>query len=220
MNSLSRREPILEGWPRLRAGVAGFFYLLAVVAGAMTAFLDGRVIVRGDSAATVANVLSLEPLFRLSFASNVLATASCIAVTFLLYGVFREVDGRLSFVAAFLSAEACLVGGVVSVLHLAPLLIVKSAQALAVLDVQALRTLVLRMLELNSDAVTTAMLFFGIYSILIGYLALKSKFLPRMIGVLTALAGVVGIAGGLAPFLSPPLVKLLSACLTCLANFA
>jgi len=44
--------------------------------------------------------------------------------------------------------------------------------------------------------------FFGPYCLLIGYLILRSTFLPRLLGVLMVLAGIAWLA-----FLSPPVEK-------------
>jgi Domain of unknown function (DUF4386) len=49
------------------------------------------------------------------------------------------------------------------------------------------------------------LLFFGPYCLLLGYLIFRSTFLPRILGVLMALAGLGWLA-----FLSPPLAKYLS----------
>jgi len=49
------------------------------------------------------------------------------------------------------------------------------------------------------------LVFFGIYCLFLGYLILRSTFLPRTIGVLMMLAGLAWLT-----FLSPPLVRSLS----------
>jgi hypothetical protein len=50
-------------------------------------------------------------------------------------------------------------------------------------------------------ALATSMVFFGVYCTLIGILALRSTFAPRVVGVLMVIAGLAWLT-----FLSPPLV--------------
>lgn len=204
MSTVLMKGPIAIAWPRLTANIAGFCYLLAMLASGVAVVIDGRMLIRADGAAVVANILAHEPLFRLSLASNLVATAFSIAVTVLLYGLLRPVDGRLSILAAFLSGEACLVGGLASLLHLAPLVVVKGAQWLGMLDVEPIRALILRLLGLTAQGAFTGMLFFGLYSLLIGYLVFKSAFLPRVLGVLTVVAGFAWITGSVVSLVSLP----------------
>jgi hypothetical protein len=56
-----------------------------------------------------------------------------------------------------------------------------------------------------APAPVSPLLFFGPYCLLLGYLIFRSTFVPRILGVLMALAGLGWLA-----FLSPPLAKYLS----------
>jgi len=71
--------------------------------------------------------------------------------------------------------------------------------------VEQLRALALMFLELNTQANNICVVFFGFYCLLIGYLIFRSAFLPRILGVLMAFAGL-----GWLTFLSPPLANYLS----------
>ena len=55
-----------------------------------------------------------------------------------------------------------------------------------------------------------AFVFFGLHCLLVGYLILRSTFLPRFVGALMALGGACWLTLGLVSLLSPPLVQLLS----------
>ena len=70
---------------------------------------------------------------------------------------------------------------------------------------EQLQALALMFLELNAQAVNICFVFFGVYCLLIGYLIFRSTFLPRILGVLMAFAGL-----GWLTFLSPPLANYLS----------
>jgi len=69
-----------EASPRLKARLAGVAYLMNF------AFAPGmialsRFVIPGNAAATAANILAHEPLFRLGFAGNLIAIAGYIIVT-------------------------------------------------------------------------------------------------------------------------------------------
>ena len=76
---------------------------------------------------------------------------------------------------------------------------------MSVFKVEQLRALALIFLELNTLAGNICVVFFGVYCLLIGYLIFRSAFLPRILGVLMALAGL-----GWLTFLSSPFANHLS----------
>jgi len=117
-------EQITEASPRFKARIAGVFYLLTILARVIAdAFVRNRLVVSDDAAATATNVMAHEPLFRLGFAADIIAFASYIALTALLYELLKPVNRSLSLVTAFFSLVACVVQGISSLLHLAPLVL-------------------------------------------------------------------------------------------------
>jgi hypothetical protein len=82
-------------------------------------------------------------------------------LTLLFYGMFKPVNGSLSFLAALFSLAGC--------------------------------TVMTLNLFLPSFPVSS-LLFFGPYCLLIGYLIFRSGFLPRILGLLMALAGLGWVA--------------------------
>jgi len=78
-------ERIRETSPRFKARIAGFFYLLTIVARMFVEiFVRNRLVVSDDAAATATNIMAHEQLFRLGFAADIMAFASYIALTALL----------------------------------------------------------------------------------------------------------------------------------------
>lgn len=198
-------EAIAETSARPRARITGvvyLFYFLTAVSGEF--FLRGLV-VDGDAAATANNILAHQPLFRLGIATGLIATACYIAVTALFYDLFRPVKRNLSMVAAFFSLVGCAILAFASLFQVAPLVVLGGAQYLSLFKVEQLRALAYLFLELYGEAVNICFVFFGVYCLLIGYLIFRSAFLPRILGVLMALAGL-----GWLTFLSPPLANYLS----------
>ena len=194
-----------QGWPGPRARITGVVYLLYFLTAVIGEFFLRGLVVDGDAAATANNILAHQPLFRLGFATGLIATACYIAVTALLYDLFKPVSRSLSLLAAFFSLVGCAILAFASLFQLAPLVVLGGSQYLSVFKEEQLRALALMFLELNTQANNICVVFFGVYCLLLGYLIFRSVFLPRILGVGMALAGL-----GWLTFLSPPLANHLS----------
>jgi len=195
---------IKEASPRLKARLAGLFYLMNF-AFAPSLFATSRFVVSGDAAATATNMLAHEALFHLGFAGNLIATASYIAVTALFYELFKPVNRTVSLLAAFFSLMGCAILAVSCLFYLAPFVALGGAHYLSVFTVEQLQALALMLIKLYGQCFGISFVFFGFYCLLIGYLIFKSSFLPRILGVGMALAGL-----GWLTFLSPPFAHALS----------
>ena len=192
-----RREP--------PARIAGVFYVLTIVMGMGAFMLERGIIVSNDAAATAANILAHPALFRSSFVANLLGMVCYVVVTALFYELFKPVNRSMSLIAAFISLVGCAMGAVSCGLHLVPTaLLTGTAYTTTFLPAQ-LHALALLFVKASGLAYATAMILFGFYCVLIGYLTFRSRFLPRIVGLLFALAGL-----GWLTFLSPPLGSLLS----------
>ena len=191
--------------PRLKARIAGLFYLLTFLIGGVVLSAGRGLVVPDDAAATAANILAHESSLRWVFAAELLVVACYMAVTALFYDLFKPVNRSLSRLAALFSLVGCAIQASAVFLDLAPLTVLGGAPYLGVFKVEQLQALSLLFLKLHAQAYNAGLVFFGFYCLLLGYLAFRSAFLPRVLGVLMALAGL-----GWLTFLSPPLAKSLS----------
>jgi Domain of unknown function (DUF4386) len=195
-------ERIAEASPRPRARITGVVYLLFFLTAILGAVLVSSVGVSGDAAATATNILTHESLFRLGVALGLVSTAFYVAVTALFYNLFMPVNRSVALLAAFFSLVGCGITAVGSLFQLVPFAVLGGSQYLSVFNVKQLQALALVFLNLNDQAGYIALVFFGLFDLLIGYLIFRSTFLPRILGVLMALAGF-----GWLIFLSPPLAN-------------
>ena len=198
-------ERTADASPRSKARIAGVFYLLTFLTGGVAVFVSGTLVVSGDATATAANILAHETLFRLGFAAYLLVVASYIAVTALFYELFKPVNRSLYLLAAFFSLVGCAIQASACLLYLATLVVMGGAEYLSVFKLEQLQALGLMFLKLHAQAFNFGLVFFGFYCLLIAYLIFRSTFLPRILGVLMAFAGL-----GWLIFLSPPLANSLS----------
>src|SRR6266496_1643050 len=102
MSTAVMMKQIVEVSPSSKARIAGFFYLLTILTRMFVEiFVRNRLVVSDDAAATATNILAHEALWRWGFAGDIIAFASYVALTALLYELFQPVNRSLSLVAAF-----------------------------------------------------------------------------------------------------------------------
>jgi hypothetical protein len=198
-------EPLREALPHPRARITGAVYLLYFLTAVSGGLFMRGIVVSGDAAATAANLLAHESLFRLGLSTSLIAMAFYVAMTALFYELFKPVNRSLALVAAFMGLAGCAVQTVSYLFDLAPLAVLGRAPYLSVFNGQQLQALALLFLKLQGQGETTSLVFFGLYDLLIGCLILRSTFLPRILGALMAIAGL-----GWLTVLSPTLLNHLS----------
>jgi uncharacterized protein DUF4386 len=186
-------ERIAQVSPRSRARIAGVVYLLFF----LTAVLGGVF-----TPATANSILAHESSFRLGYALTLISTACYVAVAALFYQLFRPVSRSFALMAAFFSLVGCVITAVQSLFQLASLVVLGGGQYSSVFNVKQLQALAQMFLDLNLQAGYVAIVFFGVFDLLIGYLIFRSTFLPRILGALMAVAGL-----GWLTFLLPPLAN-------------
>ncbi|HUR83477.1 MAG TPA: DUF4386 domain-containing protein [Thermoanaerobaculia bacterium] len=181
---------------KTKARLAGFFYILMLPLGALVPLMGGPLRTSNDPAQTAAILLAHPALVHTGYAVDVLVVASYLVVTALFYEMFAPVNGTVARVATFFGLTGCALQAGAAVFRVAPLLILQGDR-----HMEAPAFLVMK---LYSPAYRVALVFFGFYGVLIGWLIFHSAFLPRIIGVLMALAGVAWIT-----FLWAPLANFL-----------
>jgi uncharacterized protein DUF4386 len=203
----------MSGWratPRARARIAGavylFFFATAVLGEGFLrqAGVSGLGAIPGDAASTAENILANEAMYRLGTALALISIASYAILMALFFRLFRHVHASLALVATILGAIGCGVSAAGSLLQAAPLVILGGDSYLNAFDAQQLQALALLALKLNAQAVQIALVFFGLFQIAIGYVIARATFLPRILGLFVAAAGV-----GWLTVLVPPLVSFL-----------
>lgn len=190
-----------SGSPRRRARLAGALYLVTILLGIFAqGFVSGRLVATGNAATTAANILQHEELYRAGFAAYLVEMACQLAMILLFYGLLRPVDRAGSQLALVFGLVGCVVKLVGRVFFYAPLLVLGGAKYLNVFADEQLRALALLFLRINYAAETVAVVFFGLYAIVQGYLVFRSTFLPRALGILGVLGGLGWLAYLYEPF--------------------
>jgi hypothetical protein len=117
--------------------------------------------------------------------------------------VLKPVSRSLSLLAAFFRLMHVAIYGVDALNHFAPLSFLQGSDYLTAFKPDQLQALALAFITLHDMGYSIALVFFGFHCLLIGYLLFGSAFLPRVLGVLMAIAGVCYLINSFANFLSP-----------------
>ncbi|HEY4310949.1 MAG TPA: DUF4386 domain-containing protein [Pirellulales bacterium] len=202
MNAPTPSERITDRSPRYLARTAGVSYLLNILTTLIAVFLFRGLILPSDPGTTATNVLMHESSFRGAIAFELISTACSVAVAVVFYALFRPVTRTWSLMAGAFRLIACAIFAVSYLFQVAPLVILSGAHYLDVLQHEQLQMLALLSLKLASQVRNIALVFFGFHFLFLGFLIVKSRFLPSILGVLCALAGI-----GALLFLAPPLAN-------------
>lgn len=196
--------------PRLKARLAGGLYLVVIAGGAFAeAFVRMRLIVPGDAAATAANILAHEQLYRWGFVADLVPLLCNMLLAVLFYDLFKVVNkGVAALVVAFTLTGTAIQASVL-LYHLAALMLLKGGPALAALPPEQTQALAYFALRLQTSGYTLALVFFGCFGLCLGYLIWKSTFLPRLLGVLMAVAGLCYLTNSLVSVIDPSSASIL-----------
>ncbi|MEO8561797.1 MAG: DUF4386 domain-containing protein [bacterium] len=190
-----------EASPVTIARITGVLYLLTIVTGIFAqGYVSERLVNLRDAAATAANILAQPSLFRLGFAVYLVEMGCQMAMTVLFYQLLKPVSRNINLVALSLGFAGCVIKTLARLFYYAPLFVLGGAPSLGVFNAQQLQSLALLLLKVNDQGAAIALVFFGAHTVLHGWLVLRSRFLPRTLGVISMIGG----AGWLA-FLFPPL---------------
>ena len=192
------------------ARFAGALYLGTIVFGLFAEVGSrGSLIVGSDAAATARAIIANEAMFRVGLVADLAMLACYVGVTTLFLDMFRPVNAGVSRMAAAFSLIGIAVLAADTLLLLGPLRLLAASPYLAALGSQR-EAATLLTLQVHGDGYDVSLVFFGIYCLMLGWLAWRSGFLPKGIGALMALAGACYILNSIADLVAPALARMLS----------
>ena len=192
--------------PRLLARIAGVFYLI-ITACALFAYLyvRGQVIVSGDMARTAANILAHEQLYRTGFSAAVIVVICNPPMGLILYELLKVVNPCLALLALVFIIISTTIEAVNLFNYITPLFTLSLPEYRGAFDPDELQALARGPIRLFGYAFSVALTFFGVFCALNGYLILRSKFLPAVLGLLMIVAGVTYWINSFQLFLALPI---------------
>jgi hypothetical protein len=176
--------------PVAYARFAGLCYLAIFVLAIYANFsIFGQLIVSGDPAASADNISENMSRFRLGVGLFLAVLVFDVLIAWSLYLVMKPVNANLSLLSAIfhLVYTAAHVGVVLNLV--AAIDIAIAPETYAAMEPALKQVFTYHFLASHESGFTVTLIFFGVHLLVLGYLIVKSTYLPSAIGVLIAVAG-------------------------------
>ena len=166
------------------ARIAGILYLLIAITGGFgIMYAPSSIIVSDDATATANNLINSDFIYTVSILSNLISQALTIFLVLTLSQLFKEVNTKLTkYMVTFVLVAVPI--SFLNVLNLvAAQMFVSEAEFLQVFDSNQLKSLALVFLKLYEYGIAVVGIFWGLWLFPFGMLIIKSKLIPKIIGI-------------------------------------
>jgi hypothetical protein len=189
----------------LVAGLASFAPLMLGGVPFAEFYVFARLIVPGDTAGTARNILANRSLFLTGLFAHLITFVADVVLAWAFYVLFAPVNRALSLLAAWfrLVYVAVALSALMHMVSAFRLLEDGSfATAFGADQLQAQVEVLIRSFKYEWSL---CIAIFGIHVALVGYLAARSGYVPRLLGVLLMISGLGYVINYLRPYLYPDL---------------
>jgi hypothetical protein len=175
------------------ARVAGLAYIVIILLGIFSvSFIESNLVIPGNDAATVNNIMVNELRFRISVAGEIMMFVFVVLLSLALYVILKTVNKNLALLALLWRLGEAIIGGGITVLSgLIPLLLLNREVAF---ETEQLHALVGLFLGVRNAGLDVVLIFIGMGGTLFCYLFLKSKYVPKILaawGMLTYISMLI-----------------------------
>ena len=172
------------------ARLAGLLYLLLVITGVYgIMYIPSQIFVAGDSVATAKNMISNEVLFRTGILNDIISNTIFLFLVLVLYRLFKHVNENQAKLMFALVIVQIPVAFMMEAFNITSLMILKG-EMLKTFELSQRQDLAMLFLKINDYGTLPLEMFWGLWLLPFGLLVYKSKFIPRIFGILLVIAGI------------------------------
>jgi hypothetical protein len=162
---------------------AGLLYLLQIPLGVFgIIYVPKFLIVSNNMAQSTANILANEFTFRLSIVSAILCALVTIGTGYFIYKVLVAVNKSYAKMIMIFTMIVAPITMINELNHVLILLLLKSDELKASYSTAQIQGLVNLFLDLHHYGLQIVNIFFGLWLLPMGYLIIKSGYIPKIIG--------------------------------------
>lgn len=186
------------------ARITGWLYLFhAITGGFGILYVQGAIIIPGDVAATVNNIMASEFLFRLSAVSVLIGQVIFLPLALWFYKLFKGVNKTHASLLLLLVVASVPVTFLNTLNQFAVLHLLADVEYLAIFEPGQLNAAILFFLDMNQLGIVIVEIFWGLWLLPMGWLIIKSEFIPKILGVLLIIACCGYVVWSFSRLLSP-----------------
>ncbi|RLD84104.1 MAG: DUF4386 domain-containing protein [Bacteroidetes bacterium] len=186
------------------ARIAGVLYLLIAITGGFgIMYIPSNIIVAGDAASTAENIINSDFIYRLSIFSNLVSQVLMIFLVLTLSRIFKEVNQKYTRYMVVLILVAVPISFLNTLNLIAAQTFVSGADYLSVFDADQLNSMAMVFLNLYEQGISIVGIFWGLWLFPFGMLIIKSKFIPKIIGVFLIIGCFAYLADSFTSLLFP-----------------
>ncbi len=172
------------------ARIAGLLYMLLALTGVFNLiYVPSTLIVSGDAAATANNITSSELLFRTGILSGLISNVIFVFLVLVLYRLLKDVSHKQAILMVTLVVISVSTTFANTFNQIAALILLSGADFLSVFENPQLESVAYVFLRLHSYGLQIIQIFWGLWLFPFGFLVYKSRFIPKVLGVLLMIAG-------------------------------
>jgi hypothetical protein len=203
-----RAQEEVTSSPKRLARIAGVLYLVVGIFGGFAqAFLYPKIYAAGDAAKTAGNLVANTGLVRIGVVADLIQATVWVFLALTLYRLLHHVNknaGRAMVVLAAIGAGITMLNAVFEVEGLR---VATGAVNLSAFGAAGSNAVALLLVDAQHYGLLIASIFFGLWLVPLGYLAYKSGWFPKALGVVLIVGGACYLVDVLAAFLVPDVGK-------------
>ena len=189
------------------ARIAGFWYFASSLPAPFALiYVPSAFMVMGaanPATASANKIRSSELLFRAGIVAELLSATLFILAGMALYELLKGVNKRNALLMLIFILVSVPISYLNELNRIGALMLSSGTRFSLALDQGQLDTLVMALLHLHNSGLVLAQIFWGVWLFPFGALVYKSRFLPRILGVLLIIAGIGYVADSLTHLLFP-----------------
>lgn len=166
------------------ARAAGLVYLFVVLTGIFNLmYVPKQLIVFSDAATTISNITGNELLFRTGVAAGVICYVFFLILPFILFDLFKEVNRNVAVFMVVFAASSVPISLFNMVTKLDILSLLSGAEYLNTFSAEQIEAKVMLLLHSYNNGIRVVQIFWGLWLFPFGYLAYKSGYIPKILGI-------------------------------------